>query len=143
MAFLTTIIINGWLEPTKLTVVSVDSALDSFAKEHVFGVLAARYDTSSWLDTASAPDLVIQLVAMRYAATYYRRQYSEDLTDDPAYPVWLEATVQSILDQIAAGTLDLLDAIPTEISGITSPGFYPNDAADTDDPRKFTMAMEF
>jgi hypothetical protein len=82
---------------------------------------------------------------MSYAAAAYRRQYSEDLGNDPGYPVWLEASVEASLSQIVSGTLDLLDDSATinEVGSVSSPSFYPNDAADETDPRAFSMGMVF
>lgn len=140
--YLDTSAVQEWLEETKLTVDVIEVGLDSLSKSKVFGVLSARYDVSQWTTIAASPSLVVQLVAMSYAAGFYRRQYSEDLDSNPAWPVWLEQTVQNTLNQIIDGSLDLLDTT-TETTSPSQPVFYPNDASSVDDPAAFSMGQVF
>lgn len=136
--------IQDWLEDTKLTVpFPLEEGLESLHVQRVLGVLAIRYNVSTWLTATTTPVLVSKLVAMLYAATLYRRQYSEDLGNNPAWPVWLEKTAMETLALIVSGAIDLIDVIVEVDTGLLSPIFYPNDAADVDDPRSFAMATKF
>ncbi len=136
--------VQHWLENTKLSVSSVDGGLESLALGKVFGVLRPKYDVSTWTTTALTPALVVQLVAMLVAASTYRRQYSEDLTETPAWPVWLETTVENTLRDILNGSVELdATAVAVTDTGLSDPTFWPTDASSEDDPAKFSMAQEF
>ena len=136
--------VNAWLEDTKLTVEApLDAQIENLHEQRVLGVLARRYDVTTWIDGSSTPALIVQLVAMLYAATVYRRQYSEDLTSDPAWPVWLESTANETLALILSGGLNILGPVIEISTGQLSPVFYPNDLSELDDPRAFTMQQVF
>jgi hypothetical protein len=137
--------VQTWLEGTKLPVEYIEPGIETQCKDRIFGVLAARYNTAVWTSRTSSPALVVQLVAMSYAAVLYRRQYSEDLDTTPAWPQWLESSVTNSLSSIMSGDMDLLDsaAKDNEINNPQHPVFYPTDASDLDDPRAFTMGKVF
>jgi hypothetical protein len=116
--------VQPWLETTKLTIGSIEAALESTFINTVFGRVSARYTTTTWNDEASTPGLVIQVVAMLYAAAFYRRQYSEDLEGDPAWPVWLEKTANTTLMQIVDGTIDLPVVIDPGVAGLCDPAAF-------------------
>jgi len=144
MAYLEANDVQAWLEQTKLTVHEpLDAAMESLHSQRVLGVLATRYDVTLWTDGASTPALVVQLIAMLYAASFYRRQYSEDLGNDPAWPVWLEKTAGDTLALIQSGGINIIDVIVEVDTGLQQPAFYPNDLADETDPRSFTMSVTF
>lgn len=145
MAFIGASDVNAWLEQTKLAVTApLETPLETLIAQTILGQLSRRFVVSGWLDGTTTPAVVVQLIAMRYAAATYRKQYSEDLGTDPAWPVWLEQTAAGTLEMLVAGTLDIVDAVVVEVSsGQQSPAFYPNDDADTDDPRAFTMQQVF
>lgn len=147
MAYLTVAEVQTWIEESKLTIEAVDSGLESVANSKVMTRLSAVYDTSSWLDEASTPLLVRQVMAMFVAAWYYRRQYSEDTDATPSYADWLEGLANSLLDDLA----NLVVTIPgvAVIAGVDSgPDFYPRDTnydeygRVTDEPA-FRMSMGF
>lgn len=149
MAYLTEPLVQNWLEQTKLDVVSVEPQLELTAKSVVLGRLKDVYDTSSWLDTASTPELVVQVMAMYYAAWFYRRQYSEDTDQTPNYADWLEGLADSLLASIVDGSVDLPGFPPLEGTDANgSPDFYPKDNNYDDtgvrvDDAVFSMGMKF
>jgi hypothetical protein len=145
MAYLDADMVNSWLEGSKLNVEApLDATIEGFVAARVLGALAQRYDVATWTNDVSTPALVRQIMAMLYAAALYRRQYSEDLDTTPAWPVWLEQNATDTLTRISDGSIVLDDATIIEvITGLTSPVFYPTDISDTDDPRAFSMSMEF
>lgn len=126
MAYLTEPDVQTWLETTKLDIVTVEDGLDSAAYLRVASALSDRYDISSWLDAASTPELVRQVMAMYYAAWYYRRTYSEDTDESPTYADWLEGLADTLLAGLADGSVDIPGLTPiTEDEG--EPDFYPRD----------------
>ncbi len=147
MAYLTVPNVQTWLEATKLTVATVESGLETATKFRVIAALSEVYDTSLWLDDTSTPALVRQVMAMYYAAWYYRRTYSEDTDSSPTYADWLEGLADTMLMGIVDGTLDLIEVVG--LSAATgSMDFYPQDNNyDSNgyrvDDAKFTMGQVF
>lgn len=136
--------VNQWLEATRLTLTDpLETGLDTFHRESVFGVLAARYNTALWVDRASTPALILQVLAMLFAATQYRSQYSEDSTANPAWPVWLETTANNTLAAIESGNITLTTSATTVQTLSQSIDFYPKDINDEDDPRAFSMSVVY
>lgn len=139
--------IQAWLEATKLTVSGIDTELESAVAVQTFSLLSVSYDTSGWTTAANTPVLVRKILAMLYAAWFYRRQYSEeDLTADPNnYPAWLEKRANMLLEGVINGNVDLLD-VPGTVDTISGPDFYPTDSTGITDPHqaaKFTMGAIF
>lgn len=147
MAYLGTGDVQTWLEQTKLTVGEIEAALEQLFAGSVIGQMASRYDTTTWLDEGTTPSLVRQVVGMLYAAAIYRRQYSEDLQENPAWPVWLETTANMMIAQIVSGVIDLPVVVTPEPTGLNEPIFYPNDESSNvdigNDPPAFSMAKVF
>lgn len=140
MAFLATTDVQTWLEGTKMDVTAIDDGVDVWAKERVFGALTGRVDTAAWTTTATTPAVVVQAVAMRYAAAVYRRQYSEDVEEDPSWPVWLEKAADATVADILSGVLSIDDVVTLDH---LRPSFYPNDASSLEVPAAFSMGSEF
>jgi hypothetical protein len=136
--------VNSWIETSKLSVDGVETQVEVIAVNQVIGRLAARYDTSLWVNRASSPSLAIQLTAMLYAAAVYRRQYSEDLVDGTGlnWAQWLEKSVEGYITSLLDGTI-ILDEAVLDDSGLRLPAFYPTDLSSIDDPAKFTMMTSF
>ena len=140
MAFLTTVKVQPWLETTKMTVAAIDAEVDAWAQERVFGALASGVDTTAWIDVDTTPSAVVQAVAMRYAAAIYRKQYSEDVEEDPAWPVWLENASNATVADILSGALNI-STVPTLAH--LRPSFWPNDQSSLESPAAFSMGAEF
>jgi hypothetical protein len=136
--------VDSWLESSKLSVPSIEPPVEVFAVNQVIGRLAARYDTSLWVDRASTPALPVQLIAMLYAAAAYRRQYGEDLVDGTGlnWAQWLEKSVEGYITSLLDGTI-IIDQDVLDDSGLRLPAFYPNDMSSVCDPAKFTMMLSF
>lgn len=148
MAYLVVADVQTWIEESKLTVSSVDTGLEAVASSKVIARLSELYDTSLWLDVASTPVLVRQVMAMFVAAWTYRRQYSEDTDESPNYADWLENLGNTLLDDLANGLVTLPGVDPIGGGLDSGPDFYPRDTnydsygRATDEPA-FKMSMGF
>lgn len=119
--------VQGWLESTKLTLASVDAALEASAAETVFSSASRVYDTSTWVDANTTPRLIRQVIAMYVAGWTYNRQYSEDSEESNWWGDYLLGEAEKLLSGIVDGTIDLLDVAGT-VGNVSGPTFYPNDA---------------
>jgi hypothetical protein len=133
VTYLTVGLVQSFLEDTKMPVMDIDANLDSVAVNLTFGRLAARFDVSGWINTATTPAMVLQLAAMKYTSLLYRRQYSENLELDNNWAVYLDKLWDTLLTQILQGQLDV-EGVPE--TTLTGPIFWPTDdstsLADTD-----------
>lgn len=115
-------------EQTKLDV-TLDAALLAHVEAQVLGDLGRVYDPATiqalWVDSATTPQLVRSLIAMRYVSLFYDRAYSEDEGRNP-WARRLENMANDLTEAIAMGNVDI-----PEISGVVgvarAPLFYPND----------------
>lgn len=140
---------QGWVEPTKLTLSSLDSALLNQIEGEVLARLATVYDTSTWLDDLTTPLVVKVIIAKTYAAWLYDRQYSENQTSGNDYAAMLRANAEMLITGLIDGTIDI-PGVSAIGSGV--PSYYPNDASSlleptADDPSlgpaKFSMGKVF
>lgn len=154
MAYLTIDSINAWLASTKYTVNTVEPVLEDTVVESGFARVSLRYATTSWIDTASTPSLVLSALSMLYAAWFLQRQISDDEMTDQDYPIRLEARAWALLDSIGANVVDLPGVDPDPaLAAVGQPLFFPTDTstslweADEADPegspRAFTMGAIF
>lgn len=140
--------VNYWLENTKLTVADpLDAGVEAFATSKVIGRLAGAFETTTWVDPSTTPQLVKQLIAMLYAAATYRKSYSEDLEGDGVglnWAEWLEQSVEGYLNMVFTGEITLTDP-EIDITGtnVGLPSFYPTDLSSVTEPPKFTMGAKF
>lgn len=141
MSYITVESANAWLEKTKLSLTVLDSELEASISSQVLAEIAQIYDVSSWLNTSTTPSLVSKIIAMKYAAWYIQRTYSEDLPSND-YAELLLAEADRLIQGITSEALILSDTnitiVPSAALVGEGPSFYPNDAAIDDDPR-FTM----
>lgn len=137
--------VNTWLEASKLSVSEIEPGLDVYATGLIVGALISRFDTTTWVDEATTPSLVKQLIAMLYAAAFYRREYSEDLVDGTGlnWAQWLESSAGGYVSQIVSGVIDII-GLPGEVdAGLALPAFYPTDESSIDEPAFFAVSMDF
>jgi hypothetical protein len=145
---------QAWAESSKLTI-TLDTALLTMVEAMVLGELNRAYDVSAiqslWVNSATTPQLVRNLIAMKYVSLYYDRQYSEDESRNP-WARRLDQMARDLMDALSTGAIDI-----PEVSGVTgiarAPRFYPNDTstaatgATADDPaagpNKFSMNQAF
>jgi hypothetical protein len=130
VAYLDTAQVQAWLNEYKYTLVGdPDPQLVQTAVDIVLGRVAYRYDTSTWVDDATTPNLALDIMAMLVAAYTLRRAVSED-DGIATYSNWLERRADKLLDDIVNGTLDL-PGVPIDDTAPAAlgPAFYPDDAS--------------
>jgi hypothetical protein len=118
---------NAWLEPTKLTLSDIDPNLEGQVSAQIFGRLLASFDTSTWLTSATTPQIVRTVIAMYYVAWTYDKFYSDD-AESNAYASLLRQNADLIIAGLLAGTIELVE-LPTANDEIGSPVFFPNDVS--------------
>lgn len=142
MAYLTPKQVQQWLEKTRFTVTEIDAAREITARDLVFGRVGDKYDTTPWLNDATTPSLVTNIMSGFYAAWLYNSIFSEDQGSSD-YADFLLRMLNGLLDQISSGGLDLPGEDPSPLG---TPVFFPTDASDTDglgNEIKFTMGATF
>ncbi len=140
--------INGWLPDDKLIADDVDTAeFQVEARRIIKGQLSGVFTPAilfSWATPATTPDVIRGIAGRLIAAYYYRKRYSEDDPDIPAYAQRLYDEAIMMLTEIRMGTLIVLgpDDVPIADSGLSMStlDFWPNDS--TEGPY-FTMDQEF
>ena len=139
---------QAWAEGTKLRVSSLDLNLLAHIEAEIIGRLQSAFDTSTWLNNTSTPDLIRTIIAKTYICWLYDRQYSEDIEAGNNYADRLKANAELLMTGLLNGTIDLPGVPP--ITG--SPVFYPTDASSAQDPTfddpslgpaAFSMGMRF
>lgn len=121
---------QAWAESSKLTI-TLDTALLTMVEAMVLGELNRAYDVTTvqslWVNSSTTPQLVRNLIAMRYVSLYYDRQYSEDEGRNP-WARRLDQMANDLMESIATGAIDI-----PEVAGVTgiarAPRFYPTDAS--------------
>ena len=132
MAHITLSEANAWLEPTKLTLSTIDAALEQQVVNLVYGRLANAFDTSSWVNESTTPVLVRTIIAMHYVAWTYDRTYSDD-ADANAYARLLRQYADVNIQGLIDGNLELIES-PTANDDRGKPVFFPTDASSANEP---------
>jgi hypothetical protein len=137
MAHISTDEAKAWIEQTKLEGLtvpfSVDTALENQVSVQVLAQLQGVYDTSTWINDSTTPELVRSIISMFYCSWYYDRAYGDDDAGAASYSRRLRENAEALLAAIVSGTLDLpLDT--TTPLGVGQPGFFPNDASSANCP---------
>jgi hypothetical protein len=141
---------RAWLEPTKLTLSTLDSELEAQVATQVFAQLLGTFDTTTWVNAGSTPKAIRTMISMYYVAWTYDKHYSDD-AENNAYADKLRRYADIMLAQLIAGTLEL-EELPDANIGVSSPSFFPNDESSarepsdlspSDGPPSFTMGTRF
>lgn len=142
---------NQWLDQVKVKFVDdTDAIPEADNAENI--VKAKLYDTFPtlvplWVDPASTPKIVREIASMLMAAFRYGRKYSQQTARRSSYAVQLETRANELIDQLVAGTVQLIDVSPIPVgAAVGSSYFYPNDLTGVEDEaeaRMFTVRDEF
>lgn len=132
-AHIATTDVQAWLETTKLTVPSIEVALETQVSGEVLGRLTETYSgfTSEWVDTSTTPEIVKKVMAMMYAGWFYDRQYAEVISQEPAssYGLVLRTWATALLTDIISGAVSIEEIAPNQPA--VAPVFYPTDVSST------------
>lgn len=126
----TTAEVQQWIQDTRLTIATVDPALDASAYSRVVGVLALRYTTGTWIDSSTTPSLVRSIISMLIAAWTINKAHAETMGDVDAYGVHLESSALVLLGGLADGSI-LIDDTAIGDYSMGQPVFWPTDIATT------------
>lgn len=135
MARVTVEEVAAWGERTKLRMDTLDVALLEQMETEVLARLSGQLDTTTWVDVDTTPSLIRTIIAKKFFALFYWRQYSEDVgTDENTYANKVDANAEMLIMGILDGSIIVTPGAPDEIS---QPSFYPNDASSSLDPRDY------
>ena len=143
MALITTDDVQAWFTDDRLSLeVTDDLPEEVYISPEVVGAVSNKYDTSTWLDDKTTPDLIRGIISARVAAIRYSKTYADQL-DELAYAAWLNKWAMETLEGIVSGAIPLLDIPADELVDAqiaASMSGLPDDAST---PAKFTMDMTF
>jgi hypothetical protein len=125
----TNIEIQQWIQDTRHPIDSVDTALESSAFSHVAGALAIRYDTTTWIDVNTTPELVRSVISMLIAAWTINKSHAEAVGEVDSYGVHLESSALTLLGGLADGSITLSDTVGVSDYATGRPAFWPTDIA--------------
>jgi hypothetical protein len=127
MSHITVANAQAWTEKTKLDLgATLDGELEDQLSLQVLAKVAGTVDTSTWVDQSTTPRIIKSVIAMLYAATWYRRTYSEE-SDTPTYADILQGMAENLLEGILAGTVDIVEI--TTDDTISEAQSYPTDTS--------------
>lgn len=136
--------IQSWLGNDKITVDDANSEKPNIdATRTIKGQLSGVFSSltiASWADPATTPSIIRGIAGRLAAAFLYRKIYSEETGEIPAYAQELYNEAVGMLADIKLGNLTVTDDsdVPIDSTGSTLLGFWPND-----DSPVFTMDQEF
>lgn len=130
--------LNAWTDGAKLEVGVIDAGLEESNAVEVFGQLSSVFDSSTWLDETTTPQLIRKLLAMRYVGWYFLRTYSED-TDISNYGMLLLAQADALLQGLLTGSI-ILPEVPVPLSNEQAT-FYPTDASSAQRPNCYDSSL--
>lgn len=119
---------QAWAEPSKLDITDIDDSLLSQVSNILFGTLQSSFGTDLWVDAASTPKLIRNILAMKYVAWIYNRTYSQN-DELSAYATLLNMESDKLIAGIISGALTLVDVPVGVDQGLNKPGFYPTDSS--------------
>lgn len=131
--------VQAWLEPTKATLDVLDTDWLPQLETQVLARIAAAYDVSTWVSVGSTPQVVRSVIAMKYAAWFYRRQYSEEGGDNQ-YADLLDAAAEALILGIINGTTTIVE-VPVDTATAGEPLFYPTDASSAVEPTADDLSL--
>ncbi len=131
MARVTVAEVQGWLDPVKLTIASLDTELLAQLEEEILGRLSVAYDTTVWTTSVNTPKLIRTIISKTYASFYYDRFYSEDQEEGNDYASRLNSNAEMIITGLIEGRI----TIPgTSTIASRGPAYFPTDASSALEP---------
>lgn len=131
MARVTLAEIQGWLDPVKLTLASIDSELLAHLEEETLTKLSSVYDVSGWTTSSNTPKIVRTAISKYYASWLMDRFYSENQDEGSDYAKRLCDNA----DMIVSGLVNRVIIIPeVPVPSYDVASYYPNDLSSAQDP---------
>lgn len=120
--------VQAWLEPTKLTLGSLDTNMEAQISAQILARVVSAYplNVASWVDETTTPALIRSIISMYYAGWFYDKMYSEN-PEENSYADRLRASADMLIKGIIDGSIDIIEVpgLPT----IGEPAFFPTDAS--------------
>ena len=145
-----------WIASDRLHIDRHDYDLVDTAKTKVYAAVDLVYDTSTWVDRASTPDIIRKIISLLVASYIYNKAYADSADGTSAYGNKLERMADSLLEGVIDGTISLVDEEQVKTS---NPAFWPDDTTGSSqqydaagipigdsqysEDHKFTMGMRF
>lgn len=123
--------VRGWVEVTKLNVQDLDLNFLPQLETELFAKIGSVYDTTTWVDPATTPDIVRVIITKLYAGWIYDRAYSENQAESNPYAAMLKDNAAMLIQGLIDGTIEIPGVTP---SSVPNPSFYPNDASSALEP---------
>lgn len=123
--------VQQWIQQNKLDIDNIDVELEASAASFVLSSLGLTFDTSTWADEDTTPELVRKAISMLVAAWTLKRTYDENTNEESRWADQLEEMARGLIVNIQTGLIDLLDVIGVPVL-TEGPDFYPNDATGSD-----------
>lgn len=150
MALITPTDAQGWAEPTKLSVSTLNVSLLEQLESEILARINSSYDTTVWTTPANTPNVIKTIIAKMYVAWFYDRQYSENQDQGNDYAAMLRANAEMLIEGLVDGTITIPGVTP--IGSGAGASFYPNDLSSASTPTfedpslgpaKFSMGKVF
>jgi len=132
MARVTLAEIQGWLEPVKLTLPSIDAELLANLEEETLAKISTVYDVTGWTNSTNTPKLIRTIISKYYASWIMDRFYSENQDEGNDYAKRLCDNADSIVMSILNRTIIIPEVPSSSVSDAAS--YYPNDASSAQEP---------
>lgn len=136
MARITIAEAQGWAEPFKLNITSLDTNLLDQIEGEVLARLSPIFDTSTWTNDTNTPLTVRTIIAKMYVSWLYDRFYSENQDDLNDYAQRLQQNAETMIKGIIEGTEEVIDDDGSTVDPTTprQPSFYPTDQSSSQKP---------
>lgn len=128
MSHISTADANAWLEPTKLTLDSLDESLEAQVSTDILSRLSSTFDTTYWVDETTTPQLIRTIIAMYYVAWVYDKTYSDN-EENNSYAVLLRQYADLNIQGLLSGSLELAGDSNNQNLNVGEPAFFPNDVS--------------
>jgi hypothetical protein len=141
---------QGWAERYKLPVEQLDEDLLDAVETEVLALIAAAYDTTTWVDVSTTPRIVQVVISKMYVSWLYKRSFAEDQDQGNRYAYELQNNANMLIEGLRDGTIDIPGVTPVISAG--EPSFYPTDASSSQEstyydpslgPAQFSMGKVF
>lgn len=118
--------VQAWLEPTKLTLATIDTALEGQVSTQIFARVSGEFlHTDLWVDSTTTPVIIRSIIAMTYAAWIIDKSYSQDAVATNL-ATQLRKWAGDLLDGIVSGIVDVVELTITS-DAMGNPSWEPRD----------------